>query len=68
MTLTKALIISASLFALGVIVQCATPYPATSLANMEFIDYLYAGLYISGISFVPVSAGISNLIKKFKKK
>jgi ABC-type Fe3+-siderophore transport system permease subunit len=65
MTLTKALIISATLFIIGIILQGLTEYPATSLRNMEINDYIYASFYIAGISFVPLYGAIS---KPFSKK
>ena len=64
MTLVKALIVGAVLFIAGVVVQGSMDYPATSMSTMKWMDYLYASLYVSGIGFVPIYAGISKLFKK----
>lgn len=64
MTLVKALIIGAVLFASGVIIQGSMAQPATNLGSMTGMDYLYTSLYVLGISFIPLYAGISRLFKK----
>lgn len=64
LNLTQMLIIAGSLFALGIIVQCATKNPATNWDTMKFQDYVYLTFYLSGLLFIPVYAGISNLFNK----
>ena len=64
MTLSKSLIIGAFLFIAGVVVQGSMDYPATSMSTMTWVDYLYATLYVVGIGFSPIYAGISKLFNK----
>ena len=68
MTLTKAIIITGSLFALGILMQNAAQTPATSFETMKLVDYGYVTCYVLGILFIPISVGVSNLIKKLKEK
>lgn len=68
MTLTKSLIISGSLFAIGVIIQSAMKQPATSWETMTGTDYLYLTFYLLGLTFTPLYPAIAKLIGVIKNK
>ncbi len=67
MSLTKALIISALIFASGVGVQAIEINSPTYNYEITSWGFLYVPLYLIGIGFIPLYGIVKRIITKLKK-